>query len=837
MSTLGPETISVLHVDDDPAFADVAATFLEREDDRFAIETVHSADEGLNTIRDDPPDCVVSDYDMPGMDGVEFLRAVREEHPDLPFLLFTGKGSEEVASEAMSAGVTDYLQKQSGTEQYGLLANRVVNAVSQYRSASELRATREEYAAVFENARDGLLLVDVEDDEFRYRRCNPRAVELIGRDRSEIVGKRPPAALGPANGKRVVGAYRKCVDDCAPVTYTVTLDLPVGRVVRKCRVTPVRSNGEVDELVVAFHDVTERRKRYKELEAERRFSQQAIDALSDLFYVLDPDGSFRRWNARAAEVTGYTESELDEMTATDVFPEDERETVRDSIETILSGGTATVEGHLLTAEGQRIPYEFTGARLTDVDGTTTGLVGIGRDLTERRQRERRFQALVEKSHDVISVVNAEGQIEYQSPSLERVLGYDPTETVDDSAWEYMHPDDRERVQDTFQEWLEDPTLTSTVEYRARHADGSWRWREARGNNQLDDPAVEGYIVNSRDITERKRRQRELRELKSQYQTLVDSFPDGAVFLFDSDLRYVRVGGQELAAVGLSREDFEGATPHDVFPEENARETARAYRATLDGERRRYEDEYAGSRYRIQTVPVRDADGEVQYGMAVSQNITEQAERRRQLKRQNERLNEFASIVSHDLRSPLLVATSQIELAQDSRESDRLDQAAEAIERCQALVADLLTLAREGESVDDPDRVSLVEVAETSWHTVDTGEATLDTDTEQVVEADRSRLQQLLENLYQNAVEHAGEEPTVTVGATDGGFYVSDTGPGIPESDRTTVFEVGHSTQDDGTGVGLRIVEQVVEAHGWEIAVTESEQGGARFEVTGVDLVE
>ncbi|MFB6197903.1 MAG: sensor histidine kinase, partial [Halobacteriaceae archaeon] len=121
--------------------------------------------------------------------------------------------------------------------------------------------------------------------------------------------------------------------------------------------------------------------------------------------------------------------------------------------------------------------------------------------------------------------------------------------------------------------------------------------------------------------------------------------------------------------------------------------------------------------------------------------------------------------------------------------------------------------------------------------VDTREATLNTDTPGVIRADRSRLKQVLENLIRNAVEHGGDGVTVSVGAMDGGFYVADTGPGIPETEREEIFEAGYSTTADGTGFGLKIAEQIAEAHGWEITVTESEQGGTRFEFTGVEFVD
>ena len=117
------ETIRVLHVDDDPDLADMVAAFLEREDDRITVRTAPSARDGLDLLTEHEVDCIVSDHDMPGQNGIEFLRAVRKERPNLPFILYTGKGSEEVASDAISAGVTDYLQKESNTDQYAVLAN------------------------------------------------------------------------------------------------------------------------------------------------------------------------------------------------------------------------------------------------------------------------------------------------------------------------------------------------------------------------------------------------------------------------------------------------------------------------------------------------------------------------------------------------------------------------------------------------------------------------------------------------------------------------------------------------------------------------------------------
>jgi signal transduction histidine kinase len=213
------------------------------------------------------------------------------------------------------------------------------------------------------------------------------------------------------------------------------------------------------------------------------------------------------------------------------------------------------------------------------------------------------------------------------------------------------------------------------------------------------------------------------------------------------------------------------------------------------------------------------------------------DREQELEDRNERLEEFASIVSHDLRNPLTVAEGHLELAEETCESDHLGQVADAIDRSQALIDDLLALAREGDRADETEPVGLAEVAERSWQSVKTRQATLDVDTSQAIEADRGRIQQLFENLYRNAVEHGGDDVTVSVSAIDEGFYVADTGPGIPESDREDVFEAGYSTNEDGTGFGLRIVRQIANAHGWEITVIESEHGGTRFDITGVEFAD
>ena len=177
--------IRVFHVDDEPDFAEMTAVYLKREDDRFEVETETSVSEGVARLTDGTFDCVVSDYDMPDQNGIEFLKSVREECPDLPFILYTGKGSEAVASDAISAGVTDYLQKESGVSQYAVLANRIINAVANHRAQAELADREQRLNLFFEQSPLGVIEWD---ERFNCVRVNDAAEEILKYSPEDLVG-------------------------------------------------------------------------------------------------------------------------------------------------------------------------------------------------------------------------------------------------------------------------------------------------------------------------------------------------------------------------------------------------------------------------------------------------------------------------------------------------------------------------------------------------------------------------------------------------------------------------------------------------------------------------
>jgi len=215
----------------------------------------------------------------------------------------------------------------------------------------------------------------------------------------------------------------------------------------------------------------------------------------------------------------------------------------------------------------------------------------------------------------------------------------------------------------------------------------------------------------------------------------------------------------------------------------------------------------------------------------------------QLEHQNERLDQFAGIVSHDLRNPLNVAKGHSELLADQIEtadnpavdSDSIDQVLDSLDRMEAIIEDALTLARQGKAITETEPVELGALIESSWSTVDTAQASIAYPQGVVINADPGRLRNVFENLFRNSIEHGRDDVSISVGLLDDGFFLEDDGPGIPEDRHEQVFEEGFTTSDEGTGFGLAIVHDVVRAHGWDVTVTTGETGGARFEISGVEF--
>ena len=413
--------------------------------------------------------------------------------------------------------------------------------------------------------------------------------------------------------------------------------------------------------------------------------------------------------------------------------------------------------------------------------------------------------------------------------------------------EAFHPEDRAKIQDAWQR-LTDDGEPYDLELRLEIADETVKWVRVIGMPVYDDSGTEITSVRGimQDITERKERETELARQQDFFKQTQEVAHVGGweVDMRTESLQWTdevyRIHGEPL--------DYQPAIEDGIsFYHPDDRDTLRdAFeRVTADGEPYDLELRIVRETGEVRWVRTRGEpwyqDDEIVGVRGTFQDITERKEREEELRKQNERLDEFAGLISHDLRNPLTVAlgrTTYLQQICDGESTEQLDVIAKSLNRMEEIIDDTLTLARKGEAVGDTAPVSLLELCGNCWQGVDTAEATLDFRDEISVKGDDNRLKHVFENLFRNAIEHGSDSVTVRIGRlSETGFYVGDDGPGIPEDIRGDVFEAGHTSERDGTGLGLAIVKRIAEAHGWEVSVTEGSDGGARFEFENVEFAD
>jgi PAS domain S-box-containing protein len=251
--------------------------------------------------------------------------------------------------------------------------------------------------------------------------------------------------------------------------------------------------------------------------------QPLFDVSPDAIILHDAGGTIVEVNDRTVDSLGFDRETLCSMNVTDIEQAYSHGELRSLWSGMAPDERKTVEGRHRREDGSTFPVEVSIRRL-DADDEDLFLT-LSRDISERKERERTLErqaAFLEHSSSIVAVLDERGTIEYQSPAVERVLGYEPDELVGETAFAYVHPDDRERVFRAFRNGIENPKPERVVEYRFRDADDEWRWLRSIGTNRLDDPSLECIIVNSIDVTERKEREREL----ERYERLVENLPIG-----------------------------------------------------------------------------------------------------------------------------------------------------------------------------------------------------------------------------------------------------------------------------------------------------------------------
>lgn len=426
-----PDSVRVLYIyDADDPMAPTPAELTRAAD--IVVETAHSVDDALDRLTAAVFDCVLSTHQLPGGDGVALVRRIREFDSEIPVVLHPHRGTERVASAAISAGVTDYIENNPDSDQGEQVATRLVDAVSELRhdSGSQIRE-----------------LTKATDDALWLVSSGWETALFVNSAYSSVWGQPEAAfradptafldAVHPDDRPQAERAVDRLTDG-----ESVELELradPTAEFERRVllQAEPIFGPaGSVARIAGASREVTEQRAQQRRLREQQETVNSIFNALPDVLYTFDTQGYLLRWNDQLEAETGYTSSEIEEMYITDFVPAEEVAPITESFQEIIENrNSVTLESAFETKAGERVPFEFTGGPLETPDGDLRGFTGIGRNISDRKKRQRRFEAVFDNTYQFTGLMSPDGTLLEVNKTAVEFAGQDRDELVGTKIWD------------------------------------------------------------------------------------------------------------------------------------------------------------------------------------------------------------------------------------------------------------------------------------------------------------------------------------------------------------------------------------------------------------------
>ena len=834
--------IRVLHVDDEPALLKVAKQCLEMQGP-FRVDTASSVEEALAKLEKERYDAVVSDYQMPGKDGLEFLKELRESGNSVPFIMFTGKGREEVAIRALNLGANQYLNKTGETETvYTELAHTVTELAKTKKAEELLRLSEERYRNLFENAKDVIILFDLKGNVTSAN----KGAEKYGFNKNGMFGKNMLKFVS----KRY---WPKLLKDIAQIALGKTAEgrieihTPKGDKIAEYRSNPIFSDNKVVGIQTILEDISERKKAEETLRESEEKYRNLFESAMDAIVTLDLKGSITAVNSSVLRF-GYEKEDLVGKNILDFVSKEYWPAVMRDFSKVAQGEPAKNEVELAVPTG-KILVEYHAGAIAKENNVAGVLINI-RDVTERkkseellRESEERFRGLFESIQDPVGIfVGKEGHLIDYNTAFKKSSGYTDEELKGKAFLDFVHPDDRAMVLEKYQTEYSEDEFPMIYEIRGVNKKGECIPLELSVSTYKKKGKVIGIEVIHRDLTERKKAEMSLRESQGRFEGLFQGNPEAAAYL-GPDYRIQDVNPRFEKLFGYSLEEVNSKHINDVVVPDDRREEGE----TLDRDARkgyvyrntvRRKKDGSLVQVSVSAAPIANESG-VTGIVAMYKDISDLKNAEKRMDVMNEKLRVVGGLTRHDIRNKLAAVAGSAYLLRKRFASE--PNAIECLESIE-------TAVRESERIFDfasayeklgveqlvyVDAKKILEEAIVLFP--DLKGIRIVNDCDGLTLLADSLLRQLFYNLIDNSLKYGQKATQIRIHyekTHDNELRLAyeDDGIGISKDAKPKLFNEGFTT-GKGSGHGLYLIRKMMDVYGWTIDETGEPGKGARFTIS------
>ncbi len=884
-------SISILYVDDEPALLEIGRIFLEKGGG-LSVSTCGSADQAIELLSHQRFDAIVSDYQMPGMNGLQFLQHLRKTGNQTPFIIFTGKGREDVVIEALNSGADFYLQKGGDPKsQFAELSNKILYAVTRKQAEEEILRKNEELAAAEEEMRSQLeeiitirdqleesneylnslisnanAPIIVWDPDYTITRINHAFEDLTGIVADEIVGQKLPM-LFPEKSKDELMVL---IDRAMEGERLDAVEIPIIHQSGTVRNVIWNSAAIMDNdgitlrsVIAQGQDITERKAAEERLRKYQRREADIINFLPDATFAIDSEGVVIAWNRAIEEMTNIPAEEMlgkcnyeyalpfyherrplliDLALRDDPDIESRYPYVRRKGDTVFSEITLP---HLRGGEGAVL--WFTASRLYDGEGNVTGAIESIRDITDRKQLEEelqrsrnRYRSLVSNVPGVVyrCLLDSDWTMLYLNADIEKITGYPGTDFIQNAVRTYasiIHPDDIAYVERSINEAVR-ANEPWEIEYRIRTRNGDIRWVYENGRAAIDGDGdtqvLDGIII---DITDKKEVEEMVKSEQAFTKTLLETSPAFFVAI-GLDGAVLKMNNALLEALEYEEEDLIGKDYLTaIVPEEEHGYLADIFSQIMNNGESTINQNHiisrTGRRILVEWHGRRASSGGMapDFIVGVGIDITGRIQAEDSLREANRKLSLLSSITRHDIMNKIMTIKGYLEVAEDIEKDRELEEYLEQLKNAADAIEKQIEFTRQYDQIA---------INEPEWISlsdlldeIDDPLLPITAVCDPVLIYVEPMMGKVFTNLYDNTLRHAEGATGITIRCleTDAGLLISWEDDG-PGIPYDQKEKIFESGFGRHTGFGLFLVREILDITGITISETGVPGEGARFEI-------